>query len=122
MRRLTVKELTAWREQRLLLNGGRCALCKLGIKRPCADHDHNTGALRDVICAGCNSVLGKVENSYRRYGVQNLAAFLHGTADYMQRHSTNVTGLLHPTHKTPEEKRLRTNAKARARRAAAKTT
>lgn len=117
MQRLTVKELGAWREQRLLVNGGRCALCKLSIKRPCADHDHATGALRDVICSGCNAVLGKVENSYRRYGVQSLAAFLNGASSYLQRHTTNHTGLIYPTHRNDDEKRERRNKLARERRA-----
>jgi hypothetical protein len=65
-------------------------------------------------------VLGKIENSYRRYGVQNLSAFCNGVAMYLTRHSINITGLLHPTHKTDEEKRLATNARARKRRAATK--
>lgn len=62
-------------------------------------------------------MLGKIENNYKRYGVVNLSAFLQGTAAYLQRHTTNHTGYLHPSHKTEDEKRERRNAKARATRA-----
>lgn len=122
--RLKASEVGPTRERLRLANGGLCSLCKLPLpaEKAVLDHDHSTGAIRGAIHNGCNALLGKVENNYKRYGVPNPSAFLHGCADYMQRHSTNMTGLLHPTHKTPEEKRLRTNAKARARRAATKTT
>lgn len=110
--RLKLSELPAWRAQRMVANCGRCGLCKLPVKRPVADHDHSTGQLRDLICAGCNSVLGKVENSYRRYGVQNLPAFLNGASAYLQKHSTPQHNLLYPSHKTEDEKRLKRNAKA----------
>ena len=104
----------------LLRQGGRCAICQLPVKRDCLDHDHSTGAVRGVCCSGCNAVLGKIENSYRRYGVQNLSAFCNGVAAYLTRHSINITGLLHPTHKSDEEKRIAANTKARKRRAAKK--
>lgn len=71
---------------------------------------------------GCNALLGKVENNAPRFGVRNLAAFGAGLANYLHRHLTNVTGLLHPTHKTEDEKRLARNAKARVARASKKVT
>lgn len=57
-------------------------------------------------------MLGKVENNAARFGVKNMPAFLHGAAGYLQRHATNITGLIHPTHYTDDEKRLKRNAKA----------
>ena len=120
MPKLTTKALAAWRAARVQCNGGRCGLCKLPIKLPRADHDHATGAMRDAICNGCNAVLGKIENAYRRYGVQNLSAFLHGAATYLQLHTTDQHGLIHPTHKTDDEKRILRNTRARAKRAAGK--
>jgi hypothetical protein len=106
-----------------LANGqnNRCAICQLPLTKPVLDHDHATGAVRATLHNGCNALLGKVENNYKRYGVVNLAAFLSGTAAYLQRHQTNVTGYLHPTHKTEDEKRERRNTKARAARAARKS-
>lgn len=106
----------------LSAQNGKCALCLL----PCTpkdarlDHDHKTGAVRGVLHNGCNALLGKVENNAPRFGVRNLAAFGAGVARYLQAHITNVTGLLHPLHKTPDEKRLARNKKARDTRAANK--
>ncbi len=87
---------------------------------PVLDHCHKTGAVRGTLHRSCNSLLGKVENNVARFGVKNLPAFLHGCAGYLQRHSTNITGMIHPTHKTDEEKRLARNAKARKVRATRK--
>lgn len=97
--------------------GGRCAICMLPIKRECLDHDHDTGAIRGAACSGCNALLGKLENNHKRYGVQNLAAFANGVAAYLSRHSINITGYLHPSHKDEEEKRVLRNARARKSRA-----
>ena len=120
--RLKAKEVAECRTKMLIEQAGRCALCKL----PCSadqavlDHDHSTGAIRAVLHRSCNCLLGKVETNFRRYGVQNLAAFCNGAAAYLQAHATNRTGLFHPTHRTDDEKRERRNAAARKRRAAAR--
>jgi len=84
---------------------------------PVLDHCHTTGAVRGTLHRGCNALLGKVENNASRFGVKSLPAFLNGAASYLQRHMTNITGLIHPTHKTEDEKRLARNAKARKVRA-----
>src|SRR6188474_1394705 len=100
MRRLKTTEVATTRAAMLVAQSGRCAICKL----PCSptqavlDHNHSTGAIRAVAHRGCNAVEGKVTNSYRRYGVPNLPAFLNGLSSYLQRHETDQTGLLHPTH------------------------
>lgn len=118
MKRLKVSEVAECRSTTLTAQAGICGLCKL----PCLpseavlDHDHTTGAIRGVLHRSCNALLGKVENNFRRYGVKNLAAFCSGLAPYLSLHSTNRTGLLHPTHKTDDEKRERRNKLARARR------
>jgi len=121
LERLKVTRLPAFRNELLAKQGGKCAICQL----PCStgqavlDHDHSTGAIRATLHRGCNALLGKIENNHKRYGVPNLSACLQGVGKYIQRHSTNVTGMLHPTFKTDDEKRLARNAKARALRAAA---
>lgn len=120
--RLKTTEVALHRTRLLAMQGGRCALCNL----PCdptnavLDHDHGTGAIRSALHRGCNSLLGVLENNHKRYGVHNVAAFLNGAAAYMQRHTVNLTGLLHPTFRTEDEKRDRRNATARKRRTAIK--
>lgn len=120
MTRLTAKSLAAWREGRIKVNGGKCALCLAPIKSPCADHDHDTGQMRDAICRSCNSGLGQIERAQSRFGIPNLAAFLHGAARYLQLHATPQHGVEYPTHRTEEERRVMRNAKARKTRAAKK--
>jgi hypothetical protein len=67
-------------------------------------------------------MLGKVENNYRRMGLSDkmLPAFLAGCGPYIQKHAVNRTGLVHPTHRTAEEKRLLKNERARKKRVLAK--
>lgn len=120
--KLTHSQVKPTRDSRWLANGRKCELCQLSAAQDkvVLDHCHERGWVRGSICRGCNSLLGKVENNYKRYGVQNLSAFLHGAAAYLQRNSTHHTGLIHPLHLTPDEKRLKVNAKARAKRATMK--
>lgn len=103
----------------LSAQSGKCALCLLPCTEKDArlDHDHSTGAIRGVLHNGCNALLGKVENNAPRFGVRNLAAFGAGLTRYLQSHLTNVTGLLHPLHKTDDEKRELRNKRARVARA-----
>ena len=118
--RLKASEVSTIRERQATAQGGRCAICGLPLTKPVLDHDHATGAVRGTLHNGCNALLGKLENNHRRYGVINLAAFTNGVAAYLRTHAVNVTGYLHPTHKSEDEKRLLRNARARKTRAAAK--
>lgn len=122
MRKLKTTEVGPAREELRAAQGGVCALCKLPMSASEAvlDHDHGTGAIRGVLHRSCNALLGKVENGIGRFGVRNVGAFGAGLGPYLTKHKTNVTSLLHPTHKTPEEKRLARNAKARKVRATKK--
>lgn len=127
MKRLTAAQVKLLRVKLAAEQGGRCSICQgqLGTKAPLdpvLDHCHQTGAVRGVLHRGCNSLLGKVENNAGRYGVRELFAFCRGLAPYLQKHMTNITGFLHPTYKTEDEKRLARNAKARKARAAKKET
>ncbi len=124
MRKLKTTEVAPTRAALLTAQGNRCSMCQL----PCSptqavlDHDHSTGIVRGVGHRGCNALLGKIENNHKRYGVPNLPALLHGLPAYLQKHDTDQTGLLHPTHLTEDEKRLKRNAKARKARASKKAT
>lgn len=127
MTRLTALQVKTVRVSLAAKQNNRCALCsgQLGIRAPLdpvLDHDHRTGAVRGVLHRGCNSLLGKVENNAPRYGVTNLFAFCAGLANYLRQHMTNVTGYLHPSHRTDDEKRVLRNKRARVARAKKKET
>lgn len=96
-------------------------MCGLPMKLAEAvlDHCHTTGAVRGTAHRSCNALLGKVENNAARFGLprQRMSAFLHGIAKYLQLHTTNITGLIHPTHKTEDEKRIARNKRAVVARA-----
>lgn len=119
MRKLKNAEIKAVREQMLEQQSGRCAVCMLPATPATVvlDHDHRTGAVRGALHRGCNSLLGKIENNAARYGVRDIGAFTNGVAGYLRRNLTNWSGLLHPLHKTEEEKRELRNKRARATRA-----
>lgn len=43
---------------------GRCSICgKEPEDRLCVDHDHETGAVRGLLCRGCNAALGAFGDS-----------------------------------------------------------
>jgi hypothetical protein len=119
LRRLKTTEVGTVREKLRAEQGGTCALCRLPVaaEKAVLDHDHSTGAIRAALHRGCNSLLGKVENNAARYGVPNVSAFGAGLGPYLNRHMINTTGLLHPTHKSEDEKRLLRNKRARTARA-----
>jgi hypothetical protein len=87
------------------------------------DHDHKSGFLRAVLCRNCNGIEGKIKSLAARGKRQyDEPWFLTRLLAYWEQHNdaTPDHGLLHPTHKTADEQRERTNKLARLRRAAAK--
>jgi hypothetical protein len=43
----------------LVAQEGACAICRREFdQRPCIDHDHETGAVRGLLCRPCNSAIG----------------------------------------------------------------
>ncbi len=123
--KLTVTQVKDHRNVILGKQGGKCAICQIHIvhtdKIPVLDHDHNTGAIRGVLCNNCNGLEGKVINlatcGKRK---ETPLAWLTRLTAYLSEHLTNRTGLIHPTHKTDEELRILKNAKAVAVRKAKK--
>lgn len=99
-----------------------CPLCKgkIGpgaVKNPALDHCHQTGRIRDVLCVNCNGIEGRMFNYIRRAkGSLTHEEWLINLIRYWRRHTEDVHGLVHYSHKTEDEKRLARNAKARARR------
>ncbi|NUX98768.1 endonuclease domain-containing protein [Paraburkholderia youngii] len=120
MRRLSKTELTGYRK-RWQRENPTCPLCKRTMDEDTVvDHDHKTGECRAVVCRWCNAVLGKIENWAGRIG-QGIdpIAFLSATAEYLGVDGPR-RGVIYPSHKTEDEKRLARNKKARLTRAKAK--
>ncbi len=126
MKRLGNMQLAAARAKLLEQQKHICPLCKgsmkAGQKKPALDHDHSTGYIRDVLCLNCNQFEGKTFNGARRSKNKlTEREWLANLLAYWERHAEpQHGGILHPTHKTEEEKRIARNAKARKKRAAAK--
>jgi len=98
---------------------GECWLCNVDLRTvmPCLDHDHETGFIRGVLCGNCNGIEGKIHNLVRRAKRQmSKVDFLNRVIAYWVQHTLEPRSEIHPTHKTPDEKRLRRNKKARERR------
>jgi len=38
--------------------GNCCAICDEVMTKPCVDHNHDTGAVRELLCDPCNKALG----------------------------------------------------------------
>ena len=91
---------------------GCCAICRLPLGKiapfdPVLDHCHLTGAVRGVLHRCCNAVLGKIENGAKRYGLRRLLDFARGLEHYLQHHTVNQTGLIHPTHQAVKRPKKR---------------
>lgn len=116
MRQLKQKEIAQVRTELLKLQGGLCALCRQGIQETEAalDHDHKTGQIRGVLHRGCNALEGIIENSLARNRItpQRLANIMANFVLYQ----TQLKPILHPSHRTPEQRRERTKQLAEKRR------
>jgi hypothetical protein len=80
---ITVEDYEAMSERQNHL----CAICGLPETKKrkdgttsilAVDHDHTTGAVRELLCVGCNHMLGNIEN--RNVSLDAIAA-------YIKRHS-----------------------------------
>jgi hypothetical protein len=125
MNRLKASEVAQYRATMLREQDGHCALCGDRIEAgevAVLDHDHKTGHCRGVLHRGCNSMLGVIENGRARYSLLGgrLGRMLGRVFNYI--HAIHEHRPLHPTHRTADEKRVRTNKRAAARRAAKKVT
>ncbi len=67
-----------------------------GCSSPCVDHNHDTGMVRGVVSMEGNTFLGRVENSFKRFGTASTAGLpkiLRNMADYIEKGDTEY---LHP--------------------------
>jgi hypothetical protein len=60
----------------LAAQGGLCAICRAAPAGH-VDHDHVTGAVRELLCFNCNGGLGQFRDD---------PAVLRAAADYVERH------------------------------------
>lgn len=122
--KLKTTEVKPTRKRLLMEQTGLCAICHepLSEEKAVLDHDHKGGHVRAVLHRDCNIMLGKVENASVRTGMgyDRMVKFLQGAAQYIIDHKENRSGLIHPTHFTPEEKIERRKAKAKRKRVADK--
>lgn len=62
----------------LIKQKGLCACCykdlALTVRRPHLDHDHITGAIRGILCRGCNMGIGQLGDNIK--GVMNALEYL----------------------------------------------
>ena len=66
-KRLALYDLTATEYKRMLfMQNSECAVCRRGLPELdqglVVDHDHDTGAVRGLICQDCNRALGFVRD------------------------------------------------------------
>jgi len=119
--RLKTNQVDSVLKQLVSKQGAKCAICGRPFTRKdyaVLDHDHDTGFIRGAIHNSCNGIEGKIKVIARRShaGVQPYE-YMIGLGKYLEKHSTPQVNILHPTHKTADEKRLERNRKAREARA-----
>lgn len=125
--KLKQSDLAKIKPQLVAEQNGLCIMCGEDLTRTKAvnqviDHCHKTGFVRGVAHRGCNMLEGKIRNVMTRWGScstdQQIASKLSGFKEFFE--NPPKTEYIHPTHKTPAEKRAAQNKKARARYAAKK--
>jgi Recombination endonuclease VII len=65
-------------ESLLVVQDGGCAICGREPTRIAlhVDHDHESGAIRGLLCVGCNNALGQFKDSTEL--LSRAIAYLHG--------------------------------------------
>lgn len=110
------KDIKPLREQYLQEQNGLCAICgeQINPEEAVLDHCHRTGYIRAVLHRGCNAYIGHLENNQARNKItaNRLAQILANYQNYVQTHKP----ILHPTHRTPEERKQRAKLRAKKRR------
>lgn len=106
--KLKTTQVTEARKIILEQQDGKCAICGMIPLVPCLDHEHKRGFVRGVLCRTCNAGEGRVKSVLTRCGVKDQLNYLKGLIEYLEKHQTDQTGLIHPTFKNPNEPKKRT--------------
>jgi hypothetical protein len=116
MTKLKASEIAAYREQLLQQPQGVCGLCGEVIEpgKAVLDHDHKSGHIRGVLHRGCNAMEGVIVNNMARnlMSWQRMQQLFERIGAYQQQ----LQPELHPTHRTPEERKVRARKRALVRR------
>ena len=114
--RIKPKDIKPLRETMLQEQLGSCAICRepVAAEEAVLDHCHKTGYIRSVLHRGCNAYIGHMENNLARNLISPTRLFqiLANFSSYIQ----NYKPILHPTHRTPEERKERARKRAKAKR------
>ncbi len=59
-------------DEMLVIQGGRCAICKCTLNSSrytkfAVDHDHRTKKVRGLLCTNCNTAIGLMKDSVERF-------------------------------------------------------
>jgi len=110
------KDIKTLREQYWRENSGMCPICQhpIDLKDAVLDHRHSDGYIRNTIHRFCNTFISHIENNQKRNKItpSQLTNILRNFESYVQSHKP----ILHPTHRTEEEKKERAKKRAKARR------
>lgn len=120
-RQLKPSEVKGVCDQLVKRQGGKCAVCNKPFTPrdyPVLDHDHTSGYIRGALHNSCNSAEGRVKTK-ANLGHKGVSAedYVIGLGKYLELNATPRFNLIHPSHMTEDQKRLKRNAKARAARA-----
>jgi hypothetical protein len=114
-RRLKPSEVADYRQQLLVQQNHVCALCDELIEpgKAVLDHDHRTGHIRGVLHRGCNAMEGVVVNNMAR----NLMTWarMEQLFERIRWYQEQQQPVLHPTHRTPQERCVRAKKRAKKR-------
>lgn len=114
--KLKYNEIKQTRERILLQQEGCCALCQHPIVDDAVlDHDHKTGKIRRVLHRGCNALLGKIENNMprNRITIEKLRTFSKNLMQYIEEEYEDI---VHPTYKTPEERKMKSKGRGKGKK------
>ena len=119
-RRLLNSEVAHVLKQLANKQGGRCGVCGLPPSRRdilVLDHNHDTGFIRGALHRSCNGAEGRIK-SKAKLGHTGVSPedYIIALGKYLERHKEPRVRLLHPSHLTPDEERIKRNNKARAAR------
>ena len=107
--KLKQSEIKPFRQRQLIKQNNCCSLCgdPVAENQAVLDHCHKTGVLRGVLHRGCNSLLGKIENTMPRslVDINRLANISKNLIKYLT--ADAVSEFLHPTYLTQEERKMK---------------